>query len=114
MGAVKKDNSTPSGEILNEAVRRILAVVNPRRIILFGSAARGTMGPDSDMDLLIVMPDGSHRRKTSVEIYRALRGIGLPKDVIVVTEQDVLTYRNNPSLIVKPAMDEGKVLYAAA
>ena len=101
-------------EILDEAVRRILTVVEPRRIILFGSAARGTVGPDSDLDLLIVMPDGIHRRKTSVEIYRAMRGIGVPKDVIVVTEQDVMAYRYNPSLVLKPALDEGRELYVSA
>ena len=56
-------------------------------IILFGSASHENMGPDSDLDLLIVMPDGIHRRKTSVEIYKALRGIGVPKDVIVVTDK---------------------------
>jgi predicted nucleotidyltransferase len=100
-------------KVIDEAVRRILSVVTPRRIILFGSAARGTMGPNSDLDLLIVMPDGIHRRKTSVEIFKALRGIGVAKDVIVVTEQDVSAFRDNPSLVLKPALDEGKVLYAA-
>lgn len=110
----RTESITPTREILDEAVRRILTVVKPRRIILFGSAARGTMGPDSDLDLLIVMPDGIHRRKTSVEIYRALRGIGVAKDVIVVTEQDVMAHRYNPSLVLKPALDEGKELYASA
>ena len=110
----RSEHTAPTGGILDEAVRRILTVVKPRRIILFGSAARETMGPDSDLDLLIVMPDSIHRRKTSVEIYKALRGIGVPKDVIVVTEQDVMTYRYNPSLVLKPALDEGKVLYAPA
>ena len=110
----RTENTVTPGEILDEAVRRILTVVKPHRIILFGSAAHEAMGPNSDLDLLIVMPDGIHRRKTSVEIYKALRGIGVPKDVIVVTEKDVMAYRNNPSLILKPALDEGKVLYARA
>jgi len=110
----RTENTALPGGILDEAVRRILTVVKPRRIILFGSAARKTMGPDSDLDLLIVMPGSIHRRKTSVEIYKALRGIGVPKDVIVVTEQDVIAYRYNPSLVLKPALDEGKVLYAPA
>lgn len=110
----KTEHTAPTAEILDEAVRRILTVVKPRRIILFGSAARGTMGSESDLDLLIVMPDGIHRRKTSVEIYRVLRGIGVPKDVIVVTEQDVMAYRFNPSLVLKPALDEGKELYASS
>jgi len=111
---VRKERGGPSQDILDETVRRILTVVKPRRIVLFGSAARGTMGPDSDMDLLIVMPDGIHRRRTSVEIYKALRGIGLSKDVVVVTEQDVTKYHSNPSLVLKPALDEGREIYASA
>jgi len=109
----KTMNAVSTGEIVDEAVRRILSVAKPRRIILFGSAVRGTMGPNSDLDFLIVMPDGIHRRRTSVEIYKALRGIGLPKDVIVVTEQDVVAHRSNPSMVLKPALDEGRELYAA-
>ena len=99
--------------LLNDIVNRIVETANPHRIILFGSGARGTMGPDSDLDLLIVMPDGVHRRKTSRKIYRALRGIGVSKDVVVVTEKDVIEYGNNPSLVLMPALDEGVELYAA-
>ena len=110
----KREKNSPSKEILDEAVRRILTVVKPHRIVLFGSAARGAMGPNSDMDLLIVMPEGIHRRKTSVEIYKALRGIGLSKDVIVVTEQDVTQFGSNPSLVLKPALDEGREIYVSA
>ena len=112
-GGEKKATGGPSKEILDEAVKRILSVVKPRRIILFGSASRGNMGPHSDLDFLVIMPDGVHRRRTSVEIFKALRGIDLPKDVIVVTEQDVHQFGGNPSLIIKPALDEGKELYAS-
>ncbi len=113
MNRVETERGSPSKEILDETVRRILSVVKPRRIILFGSAARGNMRPSSDLDLLVVMPDGIHRRKTAVEIYKVLRGIGLPKDVIVVTEQDVVQFGGNPSLILKPAFAEGRELYAS-
>ena len=101
-------------EVLGEVVRRVVAQAHPRRIILFGSGARGTMGPGSDLDLMVVMPDGTHRRHTAAGIYKALRGIGLPKDVIVVTERDVEEHRDNPSLIVRPALEEGRELYASA
>jgi predicted nucleotidyltransferase len=101
-------------EMLDEVVRRIVEAVHPRRIILFGSAARGAMGPDSDLDLLVVMPDGTHRRQAGTEIFRALRGVGLPKDVVVVTEGDVREHRSNPSLVIKPAFGEGVALYVAA
>ncbi len=104
---------SPSREILDEAVRRILSVVQPCRIILFGSAARENMGPHSDLDFLVVMPDGIHRRKTSQQICRSLFDLGLSKDVIVVTESDIKTYGANPSLVIAPALEEGKELYHA-
>lgn len=100
-------------EILDETVRRILTVVKPRRIILFGSAARGNMGPNSDLDFLIVMPDGIHRRKTSQQLTRVLFDLGMPKDIVVVTESDVRNYGGNPSLVIAPALEEGKELYHA-
>ncbi|MEI7903326.1 MAG: nucleotidyltransferase domain-containing protein, partial [bacterium] len=49
-------------ELLDDIVSRILGVVRPLRIVLFGSAARGVIGPHSDLDILVVMPDGTHRR----------------------------------------------------
>ena len=100
--------------LLEELVRRILTVVRPQKIILFGSSARGEAGPDSDLDILVVMPDGIHRRKTAKTIYRRLGGLGISKDVVVVTESDVREYRENPSLVLYPALREGRELYRAA
>jgi len=99
--------------VLDELVQRIVRVAHPRRIILFGSAATGRMGPDSDLDVLVVMPDGVHRRQTAKHIYRALSGLGVPKDIVVVTEEDVRLYGENPSLVIYPALKEGKELYRA-
>lgn len=104
---------TPDSQLLEEIVDRITGAVRPLRIILFGSAARQEMSRNSDLDLLIVMPEGTHRRRTSRRIFQALRGIGVPKDVIVVTEKDVAEYGRNPSLVLKPAIEEGRELYAA-
>ncbi|MEO5371989.1 MAG: nucleotidyltransferase domain-containing protein [Magnetococcus sp. DMHC-1] len=87
--------------------------VHPLRIILFGSAAREEMGPNSDLDLLVIMPNGVHRRQTARRVYRALRGMGISKDIIVATEQDLLDYGREPSLIIAPALAEGKELYHA-
>ncbi len=103
----------PGLDILDEVVRRIVSIASPRRVILFGSAARGTMGPHSDLDLLVVMPDGVHRRQTALAIYRGLAGLGVSKDVIVVTETDVQQHGENPSLVIYPALREGKELYRA-
>ncbi|MBI4567232.1 MAG: nucleotidyltransferase domain-containing protein [Planctomycetes bacterium] len=96
---------------IDDIVRRIVRTVQPRRIILFGSAARGDMGPNSDIDLLVVMPDGTHRGRTTEAIYLGLLGVGLATDVIVATESDVARYGANPYLVLGPALREGKDLH---
>jgi predicted nucleotidyltransferase len=101
-------------EVLDELVRRIVGNVHPRRIILFGSAARGQMGPDSDLDVLVVMPDGTHRRNTSSVIYQGLRRFGYPIDVVVATEGDLAQYGNSVGMVFRQALKEGKELYCAA
>lgn len=106
--------SKPDQRLLDELVKRIVEAVQPLRIILFGSAARGAMGPHSDLDVLVIMPDGIHRRRTAQAIYRSLRGLGTAKDIVVVTESDVRAYGGNPSLVIQPALQDGKELYRAA
>lgn len=97
---------------LQEIVRRIVQVAQPEKIILFGSAARGEMGPHSDVDLLVAKC-GAHRRKLAMAIYRSLRGVGWAKDVIVVTPEDIERYGTCPALIIEPALREGRIVYAA-
>ncbi len=104
----------PDREVLEEMVRRIVGAVNPVRIILFGSAARGQMRSDSDLDVLVVMPDGVHRRRTAQSIYRKLSGLGMAKDIVVVTEGDVREHGDNSSLVLYPALQQGKEIYRAA
>ena len=99
-------------ELLQEIVRRIVAAVQPQKIILFGSAARQEMGPDSDVDLLVIKPCG-HRRKTARLVERSLIGIGIPTDVIVAKPDDIDRYKDTVGLIFRPALKEGKVIYAA-
>lgn len=94
-------------------VQRIVDHVHPRRIILFGSYARGNPDVDSDVDLLVVLPKDGSKRRTAVAIYRLLAGMGVPKDVIVVTPEEIEKYRNVPGTIIQPAMREGKVVYDA-
>jgi predicted nucleotidyltransferase len=100
-------------DTLNRLVARIAETVRPRRIILFGSAARGQMGAHGDVDLLVVMPDGVHRRRTAQAIYLGLNGTGIAKDIVVVTESDVRMYGDNPSLVLFPALREGREIYRA-
>jgi uncharacterized protein len=101
-------------QVLDRVVATIVETAQPRRIVLFGSAARGQMGPHSDLDVLVVMPDGVHRRQTAQRLYRALAGLGLAKDIVVVTESDVRQFADEPSLVVRPALREGRELYRAS
>jgi predicted nucleotidyltransferase len=101
-----------SDEIINEIIHRIVETAHPRKIILFGSAARGEMGPNSDLDILVVVPTGIHRRKTAQSIYRNLIGVGFAADIVVVTEQDLDRYGDNIGMVIKPAIEQGKILYA--
>lgn len=98
-------------EYLDEVIRRIVAVAKPERIILFGSAARGEAGPDSDLDLLVVK-SGVHRRHLAREIYRRLFGIPVPVDVIVVRPEDVRAFQGKVGTIIDPALREGREVYA--
>ena len=99
-------------KMLDEIVGRIVKVAKPQRIIMFGSAARGEMGPDSDLDILVVAAC-DHRRNTARKIRRQLFGIGIPIDIIVAKPEDIERYRDSIGLIYRPALRDGKVLYAA-
>ena len=98
--------------VLDDIIRRIVEVAQPQRIILFGSAARGDMNPHSDVDLLVVK-DGVHRRQLTQRIYKSLRGAQAPVDVVVATPGDVERYRDTHALVIKPALQEGRVVYDA-
>ena len=101
----------PDPAALELLVRRIVEVARPDRIVLFGSAARGEMGPDSDLDVLVVKSGVEHRRRLAQDIYMNLSGVGIGVDVIVLTPEDIETQRNGVGSIVGPALDEGRVIY---
>lgn len=97
---------------IREMVKRIVAQFRPERIILFGSHARATAGPDSDVDLLIVMPVSGSKREKAIEIGIALHDIPIAKDVIVVTPENFEWRKEIVGTIERPAAREGKLLYA--
>lgn len=100
------------GRVIREMVRRIVRQFHPERVILFGSHARGEAGPDSDVDLLVVMPVEGLKHKKQVEIRVALHDIRIPKDIIVTTPEDFAWRKEVVGTIEYPAFREGKVLYA--
>ncbi|MEK7993459.1 MAG: nucleotidyltransferase domain-containing protein [Planctomycetota bacterium] len=99
---------------IDDAVKRIVEQFHPAKIILFGSRARGSVGPDSDVDLLVVMDVEGSKRRQAVEIDLALSDRTFPLDLIVVTPEEFEKYRDVVGHIVYPAIREGKVLYATA
>ncbi len=100
-------------DVLEKTIKRIREVIQPQKIILFGSANRGDMHANSDIDLLVVIPSGMHRRKTAQMIYKNLIGVGFASDIIVVTEDDIAQFKDDPGIIIQQALEEGKILYAA-
>ena len=99
---------------IQQAVDRIVKRFHPEKIILFGSSARGQAGPDSDADLLVVMPVNGSKRQQAVQIDLALEGIPIPIDLVVVTPDEVEKYRDALGTIIREAVQEGKVLYEQA
>lgn len=97
--------------LIDQMARRLARRFKPEQIILFGSHARGTAGPDSDVDLLVVMPLIGTKRDKEIEMRIALHDILVPFDIIVVTPDEVARRRNIPGTIIRPALREGKVLY---
>jgi len=109
----RAEKRTVSQEKLELIIKRIVEVAPLEKIILFGSAAREEMGPNSEVDLLMVIQEPVHRRDLAGKIYRNLYGVGKAVDVIVVTPEDVERYCGSPALVIAPAWQEGKVVYAA-
>jgi predicted nucleotidyltransferase len=93
-------------------VERLVDRFDPDQIILFGSQARGTAGPGSDVDLLVIMPVSGSKRAKQLEMRVALHDITVAKDIILATPDEVTRYRNIVGTLIRPALREGKVLYA--
>lgn len=101
-------------QLIGEIVRRVLSVAKPDRIILFGSAAQATMTRDSDIDLLILERELGDENAEYVRIRRALRGMGYPFDVILITTDWFEASKNVIGGIAYPANRHGRVIYDAA
>jgi predicted nucleotidyltransferase len=100
-------------KIIDELVQRIVEEVHPLRIILFGSAVTGEVRANSDIDLLVVMPEGVHRRRIAQFLYQRIIGLGVPFDILVATPDDLQKHKNNIGLIYRTILQEGREVYAA-
>jgi len=97
--------------LLREMIVRIRKALNPERIILFGSRARGQSGSRSDYDLLVIQESDLPRYRRSIPVYPALADLPVEVDVVVYTPQEVLEWSPVPQAFVSTAIREGKVIY---
>ncbi len=96
---------------LPDIVRRIVDAVDPDRIVLFGSAARREMGPNSDLDLLLIKRGTFSHSLVTRDVYRSLRDIPYAKDIIVITPEEAEQYRDCFAVVICPARRDGRVIY---
>lgn len=115
-GKAQEDDGRKTGrvdeKVLQEIVRRIVEAVAPEKIILFGSAVRGEMGPDSDVDLMVVKA-GANERELAGELYLKLAGVGVPKDIIVTSPETLDRHKDTIGYIYRDVLREGRIIYDA-
>lgn len=111
---VPPDVERPYDGVLAEVLRRLVAAYQPQLVYLFGSKARGEEGPDSDYDLLLVVPDdASPERRRSRLAYEALRGTGTAADVLVCTRTYFDSRLHLRASLPATVVREGTLLHAA-
>ncbi len=100
--------------LVAEIVRRILTVTRPDKVILFGSAATGSMNRESDIDLLVIEPNPGDVREESVRLYAALTRLRYPVDVLVMSADRFEETKQVIGGLAYPANKYGRVIYEAA
>ena len=103
-------DGTPDELMLQQITTAIVAAVQPCRVILFGSAARGQMNEESDFDLLVIK-DGENYTVVTRNIYMNLPPRTRRVDIVVASSQDIERHRHKPYYVIEPALREGRVLY---
>ena len=98
-------------KVLDEITSIIVQEFHPQKLILFGSRARGEAQENSDYDLLIIAPSSEVRWKRTIPVYRLLAGLGVAKEVLWWTPEEIEEWRTAKSHPVSRALREGRVLY---
>ena len=100
--------------VLVEIVRRLAEAFHPERVYLFGSRARGDAGPDSDYDLMVIVPDSAPPEcRDSRRAYEVLWGIWTAADVLIWTKEAFDSRLHLKASLPSTVLDEGRLLYAA-
>ncbi|MEW6380740.1 MAG: nucleotidyltransferase domain-containing protein [bacterium] len=97
---------------LSEITQRMVEELKPEKIILFGSYARGTPNEDSDLDILVIVSQSNESpTKRATRAYHCLRGLPMPKDILVYTQEEVEKRRKVHASLISQVLEEGKVIY---
>jgi predicted nucleotidyltransferase len=100
---------------INEAVKFVLDAAPPgSELILFGSYANGSPSDDSDLDFLVVEPVVTRRREEMVRLRQAVRPLGIPVDLLVVSRAVFDAWKDLPNNVIYEAAQHGKVFTHAA
>ena len=97
--------------LVRDVVAQVVAEADPLRVLLFGSRATGTARPDSDIDLLVVMPDGTDRRAAMTRIGSRVRRPGVGIDLLVTTPAVLAAHGDDPGLVYRTILRTGRALY---
>jgi predicted nucleotidyltransferase len=95
---------------IQDFVDKVVAEFSPQRVILFGSYARGEATPNSDVDLLVIMPTKMHALEQAVKIRQRVNH-HFPMDLLVRTPRDVKQRLKLGDFFLKTILAEGKVLH---
>ncbi len=97
-------------QAINAFVREVAARFHPEKVVLFGSYAYGHPTPDSDVDLLVVMPHKGPSAKQAAEIRKQVHA-GFPVDLLVRSHEEVQRRLAMDDFFVREVMERGQPLY---
>ncbi len=100
-----------SDSTITSIMERFVKGFDPVRIILFGSAGRGTADEHSDVDILVICPISGSRRAMMVSMDRAMRGLNIARDIMVLSPKEFEINRFIPGTVARSAWQQGRVLY---
>lgn len=97
--------------IIDNTIEKIAEVVTPKKIILFGSAGTNNFNANSDLDFLIVVQNGTNKRKLTQEIYKNILSIGFATDIVLIDEDEFEEFKNFDGYAIKNIVETGQVIY---
>jgi len=103
-----------SDRLIDEVVRRILAIAHPQKIVLFGSYARSEARQTSDLDILVIQDSSQPRYRRSAPFYTALADLPVDIEIVVYTPAETEEWASVRQALVTTALREGRVLYERA